>query len=251
MLTQLNDAVQFKLINQSAWRKNADFWINQYYIHFGLKEFLSSEIEKFTQGHSGNAQILDVGCGSGWLIDVISDSVNYIGIDYCDIFIKNQFVRKGKKCDFRYVDIEENLEDEKIGSLKSDLIVCCMSLIEMPFLENVFHNLEKLLKDNGRIFVIGLDPVVEIYRYSSSKENFNKLLKIYRSSKNLIYISKKIKFNNFYSTEEYFRILYSLDDYLFIAGKFGLVYDDVVTGINKFNDNHKSPVYQFLSLKKI
>lgn len=254
MIARLEDKANFKKINQLSWQKNADFWINQTYIHFGVKELLHAKIEQFglNYNYNSNLTVLDVGCGSGWLADCIPNEAKYIGIDYCETFIKRlQSKNKNKKHQYFFTDIENQLDRNQISTYQADLIVCSLSLIETPYLDIIFNNLKKLLKKNGRIFIVSLNPLFELYRYSKNEKEYEDLLAEYRKSATAFFLSKKIKYNNNISDDEYFRILYSIDDYCRIALDSKLVVDDVITEVNRINLNLKTPVYQFLSLKSL
>lgn len=256
MIRQLENKSSFKDANKVLWDYNSDFWFNQYYRHFGVKEFLRDRISFIIDEQKIQLpKIIDAGCGSGWLCDEVlslSTDCHYIGIDYCTKFISYLEAKyKGNnRVNLKYLDIDEKYTENEINSeFQSDIIVACLSLIETPNLEEAFINLNRMLKDEGRLIIIGLNPIVELFRDSESGDEFYENFIRYRTAENLMYIEKRLSFNSIIAPKEYYRILYSLDDYCQAASITGLNITEARTELNKRN-SLVSPVYQFLEFKK-
>ena len=252
MISVITSKEEFKKNNINSWKLNSEYWLKKDYIHHGVSEALIQKITDELKFEKIN--ILDVGCGSGWLardLPINKIKSSYIGIDNCTTFVNylNRLYSRNKAINFKFLDFEEEISEEDKQELESELIICCLSLIEMPYFDYAFYNISKLLKENGTVIIVNLNPIYEIIRSCQDFDEINSSLELYRKSDDPIYISKKISVNGDSSFAEYYRILYSVDDYCKIGKKYGLNNVYTFKEINKNNDID-TPLYDYLCLKR-
>ena len=249
MVEILKDKKRFKKNNIESWQNNASFVIKNGFPHIKLERLLEKEISVLVNKFSNLNSVLDIGCGTGWLKELLEENqikLDYRGIDNCDIFIKKRSINYPKN--FFKFDIEEKHKTESIRNFKSDILVCCLSLIETPHLKKSFSNLSKLCSENGFLMIVSLNPIIELYRVSNSFKEFEDLVEVYRNG-NTLSISKRIKSKGQVSKSDYHRILYGATDFIEKANHAGF---SLVNFIDDFNrdDLKKQPIYQFLLFKK-
>lgn len=209
---------KFKKRNLAEWKKNSNFWLNSLPGHI---EEISNDIFKYIIEYSspGKTKLLDVGCGNGWVADIIDDlsfNINYTGLDFNHDFIlhlKNKFRYKDN---FSFVlnDIEDIEINEKLNT-KFNLIVNCFNFFEIPNLDLAFKNTAKLLDTNGILIVVTIEPILQQLSISNDDmRQFRKNLFLYEDYMSNGTYSKKIDMGFSVSDKEYFGILYSIKDYI-------------------------------------
>lgn len=249
MIEQLSNHSSFKMKNQTAWYNNSDFWIKNHQPNSNVQNLLSKKISELSIEIGRPLRILDIGCGAGWVKNIIPPSSTYIGVDLCREFIKKNLDFENQNTRFLHLDFEEPISDAIAHSLNVDLVICCLSLIEMPEISIALENIKKVLTSSGQLFIVGLEPITEIYRYctDNNKCNLQFLLNFFYFSEKPLVLEKNIKINNRVSEKKYFRILYSDSDYIHCSKKFGF---SLVEKIDLEDSNVFSvPVYQFIALK--
>lgn len=240
----------FKKNNLSNWEKVSDFWLNGNLSQKkDLSDFYRNKIDSFFSSHE--LSILDVGCGDGWILDVIESldksNYNYTGIDYNTVFI--DFLKANKtnnKARFKYIDIEDTSITEKLD--KYDVIINSFSLFEMPHYENALINQSKLLNNNGSILIFSIDPITQIMAISESVEEFKINCKYYSKYKNKGYYRKYIDTGEGFARQEYLGILHNISDYLKILKGQGFYIAD----LDEVNilDNIVPKIYQYAEFRK-
>ncbi|OLS16780.1 MAG: Ubiquinone/menaquinone biosynthesis C-methyltransferase UbiE [Candidatus Heimdallarchaeota archaeon LC_3] len=125
---------------------------------------------------AGNSKIiLDVGCGTGWLGNLISNKLgNYvIGIDtnYNELLQGRRIFSENKKIDFVY----GNILKEKIKSKSVDIIIFNASIQHFNNFHFIIDKLIESLKNNGEIYI--LDSI--FYLNKNLKSAKNNTLKYY------------------------------------------------------------------------
>lgn len=254
MFFELTEKAEFKSLNHEKWLINASYWLQKNYIHFGLKEFLAQKLDEIVKSkyqQEEELSILDVGCGSGWVVDVLpSEKLSYLGIDFIPQFISSlkQRHKDSPNINFKTVDIEEDLSMN--GLPASQIVVCCLTLIETAYLGEVFSNLKKLTTDNGTLLIIGLNPYSEMIRYSLDYQEVGRIFNFFRKSHFPIVLSKKIKRGKDISPEEYFRILYDVDDYIKYGKQVGFQIEEVSEELNRHSEMEETPMYNFVLMSK-
>lgn len=83
-------ASNFKSENIKNWEKVSDFWLSgDLSQKIDLIDFYKIKLSQFI--NTETIRILDVGCGEGWMLDIIRSLDNfkfeYVGIDYNTNFI--------------------------------------------------------------------------------------------------------------------------------------------------------------------
>ena len=86
MIYPINNDSEFTTICLNAWHENSAFWDKTRAINHEVREFLLREIN----AGNGRPNIVDVGCGNGWLwkeLPIKTQVGSFLGIDYNDFFI--------------------------------------------------------------------------------------------------------------------------------------------------------------------
>jgi 2-polyprenyl-3-methyl-5-hydroxy-6-metoxy-1,4-benzoquinol methylase len=110
---------------------------------------------KINEYFNDNIDILDIGCGNGFLTNIISKThPNITGIDLSEKFIK-QATQKYPNIPFIFDDFH-NLSDVK----KYDLCIATMVIHNTPDLPMFLKKVNSLLNENGYILIITLHPVL-------------------------------------------------------------------------------------------
>ncbi|WP_046756473.1 methyltransferase domain-containing protein [Kordia jejudonensis] len=246
MVRVVNDKNEFKDLNQHSWKINADFIIENGFPHIDIENLLSKEIYSLHKKNKNLSRVLDVGCGTGWLKKIIPDTLSYIGVDNCVKFISKL---SEKEDSFHLLDIEKQYPLEKLQQFQSDILVCSLSLIETPFLDQAFKNINLLTKENGFVIIVGLNPTIELLRVSKTLNDLENYLELYKSTDSNLSISKTIKSKGAISDTDYHRILYSPNDYIRLAKENDFALIDFKDGLNK-GCKLSEPVYQYFLFKK-
>lgn len=133
-------------------------------------------ITDFIKSHLDNAKnIIDLGCGSGRLAQLISDKQNYLGLDNSEALIKiakNNYYNR-KNVNFQVQDIiNPNLPENKF-----DLALFIAVIHHIPTFElrlQILNNIKKSLAENGLIIITSWNLWQKDYR----RHLFNYKLKI-------------------------------------------------------------------------
>ena len=99
--------------------------------------------------------VLDVGCGNGRLLDVLSErNVDYLGIDFSDGLVE-QAKQKYPGNKFRVIDILNPFASGK----KYDVVFLISALNHFPkgYQDQVLNNIKQVVKDNGYLLMINWD----------------------------------------------------------------------------------------------
>ncbi len=254
MIKILENPTDFYELNKKSWSDNASYWLEQDFYRFGLSNFLLQKITKILPNFNHIPHIVDIGCGSGWLLDALLAnklSFSYSGIDYNETFIEHLQIRHNETINFKFLQID--IEKDNFDNLSNiDIAICCLSLIEITDLDGFFRKISSKMNDNAIIIIVGLDPTTEIIRYALDDLDLQQIANYYRKSDKPVYISKKFITKNRHSKSEYFRILYSISDYNLYAKKYGFGIYKVNVDFNKKSTKADAPVFQIISyVKKI
>ncbi len=246
MLRIIHDKREFKFLNMYSSKKNAPFVMKNNFPHRGIGNFIADKLTSVSKENSDYKNILDIGCGTGWLKDKIPNGLSYIGLDNCSYFIEE--LSKNTNC-FYTLDIEAPHSIDSINEFRSDIIVCCLSLIEIPYLKDAFRNLSLLCNPGGNLLIVGLDPVIELHRISKDTDQFYYYLDMYLNNSDKLTISKKIKSKGEISRGDYHRILYSQKDYHQLAKKNNFVLEES-DQIRNVEFKRGDPIYNYMLFKR-
>ncbi len=251
MIFELTNKEEFKTLNLESWRLNCEYFINNNYIHSGVKEFLVQKIEQCISQTSTNKthpRVIDIGCGTGWLAGALKDKpIDYVGIDIMSEFVNSNSIKYPDFGQFIPADIEQKVPS---GIKQGDIIVCAFSLIEMPYLEKALSNLNDLMYAGSRLLIMGLNPFFEIFRDTNDKLELEQGIKMFRGTSNQLVISKKIKREDSISPANYYRILYDIDDYIHKAEGLSWSIYEAFEEVNKVTKTVDQPIYNYISFIK-
>ncbi|WP_440915631.1 class I SAM-dependent methyltransferase [Candidatus Pelagibacter sp.] len=108
-------------------------------INFQIKH----ELKNFLLSYKNN-KVLDFGCGDARYKKIIRENNEYIGVD----FKKTGYENSKKIADYYWDNKTLPFEDEKF-----DVIVCTEVLDDVEDIELVTHELRRVLKKDGKIFI--------------------------------------------------------------------------------------------------
>lgn len=112
------------------------------------------ELEKYIKDKNGKLQILDLGCGNGWMANKLSSLKN---VDVTAMDVNLEELEQGA----RVFDDNNNLKfnygdifDTKLNLTGFDIIVCASSIQYFPDLNKLIDRLFDLLNQKGEIHII-------------------------------------------------------------------------------------------------
>jgi ubiquinone/menaquinone biosynthesis C-methylase UbiE len=112
----------------------------------GLKSLLPS---------NKNLQVVDAGCGTGWLTNKLTDHFNHVlGFDSSQALLehgKQQF----PKANFMQADYNQRLP---LPDSNFDLAIASLVLHDLPDLQHGFSELARIIKPGGQLLVVELNP---------------------------------------------------------------------------------------------
>lgn len=252
-LLKLDEGGDFKKNNLEEWKKNSSFWLEGKMRHIkDVKHKTLQQLMLLIKANTKNrVQLADVGCGEGWLYRAIREAdlpVNYAGLDFNERFIKElkKQYREDATASFLQTDIEDEVPQQLIG--KTDIVVNAFNFFELPNLEKAMSNTYKMLKRDGKLLIITIDPVMQVLAISKSYSDFFNNLTEYSKGKSHLAYRKKIVINDQKTGRAYYGILYSIADYIELAKKYKLQFLGYEEVINP--DKPTPQIYQFLLFSK-
>lgn len=252
----LADKKEFKRQNFLSWNQNAKLWFEWGFYHNSLRSFIEEKIK----GEISELVKLkkccvfyDFGCGSGWVIDFLKDfNYKYIGIDNNTYFISKLREKYSQTANLSFLNYDiESSNIPKQHKKQADIAFVFFTLIELADIKVAISNISKFIRPGGHIFILGLNPVYEIVRNTSSHKEEQRIINLFENPSNKFLVLKKnMERNGVSSRDEYYRILYSLDMIkdLFVNEGMGLI--DFSTNIYDSKFSIDSPVYNYLHLLK-
>lgn len=227
MLGTLNRSRQFKKGNLQNWRKNTQFWLEGRMRH--LKDVAPTVRETIRNlaAESGRERmtVVDMGCGEGWLLRLLrkcAPSFDYVGLDFNPGFINALAEREAgdPRATFECVDFEARLPKHLRGV--ADIVANCFNFFEIPRLEAAFANAARLLRPNGWLVVLTIDPVLQLIAISRNYRELLHHLDAYGRTRGHLCYDKDIDVGGAPSGRVYKGILYSIEAYLELAQRHGL-----------------------------
>lgn len=252
-MQMIKNKLDFKKENQIAWEHNTDYWL-----HNPLRQVEDTKIffkKKLAELVIPNMAIIDMGCGSGWLLDFLLElnvPFTYLGLDFNKKFI--DYLREKYSdisfASFDFVDFEEPIDKKYFSS--ADVVFNCFNFFETANLENAFENAAQMLKPSGKLIIFTIEVTYLILAVSSSMEEFKVKLKNYEEIKSkgeVPYFFQNIDMGDSESKElKYASVLYSLDDYYKHAKKFNMRIADFGEVIK--TSKYLPKVYQYIAFAK-
>ena len=221
MIVEVKNEKEFKSLCQKAWENNSQLWINNRTLPVRLKRFLLDFIFE-----NNNPNILDIGCGNGWLLQEILNTkpdtqFEYKGIDINIHFIEHLSQKyNDERVGFFSVDFEEPLTVIQDNSI--DKAIAVLSLIEMSNLEMAFRNIADKLKHGGSCIIVVLNPYMEMIRLNSSMDELKNDIASFRKG-SLFYYEKKIISKDIESEVNYYGVLHPIEKYFSTVKNSGLL----------------------------
>ncbi len=129
--------------------KYNNLWVQKYSLGPTRREVLKIVLPLLKKNN--NLKILDIGCGTGQLINEINKEfkkVNYLGIDVANNMIE-EAKKLNKKNKFEVTPIEEFNTEEKY-----DIIICTHAFPYFPDKENVLKKISSLCNKGANVIIV-------------------------------------------------------------------------------------------------
>lgn len=131
--------------------KYNNLWVQKYSLGPTRREVL--KIVKPLLEKNKDLKVIDIGCGTGQLINEISsncEDVNYLGIDVAENMIKvAKENNNGKNIKFQVCPIEEFDTEEKF-----DIVICTHAFPYFPNKEDVLKKISRLCNENAEVIIV-------------------------------------------------------------------------------------------------
>lgn len=144
------------LINQASGVKYrdiyTDYWLSLNEHHDYEEQvqayFIDDSLRRYKKINQNNLDILDLGCGRGWLAPIISEFGSYTGVDFSPEAISIAREKYGEKATFILSDGEQ--VNWGLASTPSFDVIVCSEVIEHVVDQTSFiGSAAQLLKKNG------------------------------------------------------------------------------------------------------
>jgi SAM-dependent methyltransferase len=253
MLYKVEDKNDFKKRNLDNWYINTDFWLEAkmrhlkdvYHFTGGILKESILELKRENRIH-----LLDLGCGDGWIFRLIKEKgidAEYTGLDFNIKFIevnKKKYEELG--ANFVLHDLESIPPDFLIDY--ADIAINFFNFFEIPDIALAFANVPNMIKREGILIIVNIDPIMQILSVSKDYGEFIKSLSDYEKYLSNLGYDKDIDIGDERSGRIYKSLLYSTDTYVSLAKRNGLQlydYKEVVkTG------NYVPQIYQYIFFKR-
>lgn len=253
MLYKVKDKEDFKHKNLENWYANSEFWLQSKMRHLKdvyrfTGDIISENIADLNLDRKVN--VLDLGCGEGWVYRLLKENkidVDYTGIDFNKMFIEanqKRYDNNGGK--FVLHDLENEPPKELINY--ADIAINFFNFFEIPDIKSAFANVSKMVRKDGILIIVNIDPIMQILSVSETFDDFKNSLKEYENFQVQLGYDKDIDVGDERSGRIYKSLLYSTATYVELAKENGLQlfdYKEVVkTG------NFVPQIYQYILFKK-
>ncbi len=207
MIFDIDSPDSFIAESLNAWRANTEFWLAQRKVCPGVKQFISEGVSSMGQ----NPSILDVGCGEGWLAKDLEKS--QVGFSYSGIDFNDEFITHNSKLlpQHRWLCEDFTKPMTSITLPSFDIAVSCLSVIEFPDLTVPFQNFRRLIRKDGLLLIVTLNPFVEILRLNQSYQELEDDFAKFRSNSSSNYYRKEMIVDGRASGHYYFGVLHTLE----------------------------------------
>ena len=103
----------------------------------------------------GNALVLDIGCGTGRLLDRLAAkflTVKGIGLDLSPLMLRR--ARAENRFHKRLIFVSGNAESLSFAEEQFDAVFCTISFLHYPHPEQVFEQVSRVLAHGGRFYLV-------------------------------------------------------------------------------------------------
>jgi SAM-dependent methyltransferase len=226
MIETLTDSMAFRCRREAAWAHNISYWLSEPLRHVAdVGDYITDRVSILCRDSGASpATIVDMGCGSAWLLRYLLDrrvDISYIGLDGTPAFINHavQAFEGTKRASFLLADVETELT----FPIRADVIVNAFNFFEVCDLPMAMHNAGKLLHTGGKLFTSTIDKTFLILALSANLDEFYENLRRYQNLPGIKYGFQPIDLGGAISEVlEYPSVLYSTQDYIDTALKSGL-----------------------------
>ena len=151
---------QFYTLNKEYYNKNAIYYENSSWYYFNkYKSYaLKKDLQKIIKNFSKEINILEIGPGTGYLLDHLNFSkkkIQYLGIDHSSQmtkFLIKKYKKKYHKFKILNLSLKSNNTTKILKKKKFDLILGSSILHHFPKYEIVINKLFEHLNDNGIMY---------------------------------------------------------------------------------------------------
>ncbi len=136
----------------NLWAPYYDCWFTTFFyqvIHQRLLEYV--ELPE-------NASVLDLGCGTGLLLNRLVakfPTIKGIGLDLSRLMLRR--ARAQNRFHKRLIFVSGNAESLSFAEEQFDAVFCTMSFLHYPDPQQVFHQISRVLADGGRFYLVDID----------------------------------------------------------------------------------------------
>lgn len=232
----LSDKEKFKIENLECWRKNTEYWLNNPLRQVeDTKDFFKQKLKGMLQP---NMSIMDMGCGSGWLLEFILElkiPFTYKGIDFNEKFINHLNIKYQtlNNVSFEEIDFEKEIPTHLLDEY--DLVFNCFNFFETANLDAAFDNAVKMKKEQGKLVIFTIDNMYLIVGVSKTMDDLTQNMRAYETLKNnneVPYFFQNIDMGDSESSDlKYASVLYSFADFYKKAKEYNMNvtdFDEVV-----------------------
>ena len=150
----MTDKNEHNIANETKWSRRADTYDDKRFNYF---RFMQKELISIIQPKP-NIKFLDLGCGTGWAVCYVANSVNgkgkFIGVD-----ISKKMIEKAKinATDIKNVEFYENSVDNlPIKDNYIDIAICSNSFHHYLYPNKVLNEIKRVLRPNGTINILDI-----------------------------------------------------------------------------------------------
>lgn len=233
MIQTLLDAAEFRRRCSDAWTLNGAYWLSAPLRHVtDAGSLITSQIAHLCGEAARPIPIVvDMGCGSCWLLDTLTDTrrpFRYVGLDNNQSFLDNAQARYAGRnaASFRALEVDVY---PSLFRARADIVVNAFNFFELADLDAAMRNVAAWLVPGGRLFMSTIDKTYLILAMSDDWPDFIENLKQYGRATGVAFGFQKIDLGNKLSNElEYPSVLYSTQDFIDSAKKAGLCLESYI-----------------------
>lgn len=235
---------EFRRRNEVSWSSNIELWTKaeaQSSMRNELYEYLLGLIPSQSNGATS---IGDFACGSGKFASLVGSRFKTSSVYGYDKY-SHPFLDASEASPqfFRF-----DVEFDRFQAPFLDYQFCILAAFEFASLDNFFHCAASGLKERGKLFLVVLDSVTEYQRILLEKAR-NQNCRLYQMESRLV-LESHFFLDKTRSNEPYFRVLYSVNDYIKGAGEADLKLGGIYQAPICKSSAHSAPEFLVLEFHK-